>query len=145
MNHIKNTYHLVISGLKKIKKIKNNYERGMYSILCIVITCFYSLTSFADDSGFIPISSDDKVLQSESFTTTLERIFARDIIPFIEIGGAIVIATVALITLIGGINKSREIHDSQPVKTALTHIALLVVVGGSILFLLSYIAGKIGQ
>tara|TARA_B100001996_G_C18647231_1_gene587894 strand:- start:808 stop:1209 length:402 start_codon:yes stop_codon:yes gene_type:complete len=118
-----------------VKKISHTaYQRGK----ALYIAAFIWLVSvqMAQADGVIPISPDDKTASGSNFGQELVKIFQKDILPFIELAGGVLIVWQAITTMVGGVREAQEKQKFDPLKNAIIKVAIVVVVGGALLYLL---------
>jgi len=128
---------VILKLRKTIKGLKIGYVRVMAGCLLFSI----SALTFAD--GIIPISQDDQTASGTDFGHTFLMMLKDDFLPIIEYGGAIILVFMAIVGLWKGHKEAQDRKDSGPFKEAIVHAVLLVVIGGSLFWLLDYIGGKI--
>jgi undecaprenyl pyrophosphate phosphatase UppP len=111
-------------------KLKSIYLKIMSSLLLWSI----SLIAFAD--GVIPISSNDETASGHNYAETIVTIIQKDILPFVELGAGAAILFYAISGLWKGYKEYQDRKEFDHLKTAIIASVILIVVGGSILYLL---------
>ncbi len=89
--------------------------------------------------GIIPISVNDQTTGDSDFATTAVKIIQKEILPFIEILGAVWILWTAIATMANGVKEAQEKQKFDPLKNAIIKTVLVVVVGGALLYLLDHV------
>jgi len=117
--------------LRILQKGKEIYLKVMSTLLIWTV----SGLAFAD-GGIIPISTDDQTASGTDYAHTIVTIFQKDILPFIELGAGGFILFYALSGLWRGYKEYQDKKEFDHLKTAIIASVILIVVGGSILWLL---------
>lgn len=124
--------------LKRVfKKSVGFVRRGYDKIFFAACLLSAGQLSFAD--GIIPISSNDQTAPGSDFATTIVNIIQKDILPFVEILGAVWVLWTAISTMANGVKEAQEKQKFDPLKNAIIKTVIVVVVGGALLFLLDQV------
>ena len=95
-----------------------------------------SMKVIAFANNVIPISDDDTVKSGESVITAIIRILQKEVLPLVEIGGGAIVLLVALNGLWKGYKEYQRERDLDPLKHAIVASVLLMVLGGTVLYLI---------
>lgn len=117
--------------LRKVTINITNLVKNGYWVLGMLLV---SHASFAN--AIIPISTADQQKANENFATTIIRIFQTGILPLLELLGGIYILWKALTGIWSGFEDYQKTKESDRLKQAVINSAILIVVGGAILFAL---------
>ncbi len=123
------------------RKVKQVIQKGYVKCLTALCLAMVSTHALADSgaAGIIPISSNDEASTTKDFAQIIIDLFQREIIPFIEIAGGIWIVWTCISTMANGIKDAQEKQKFDPLKNAVIKTAIVVVVGGGLLYILDYI------
>lgn len=125
-----------------MKKIKPFIKSTINRAVGFMLLTFTSHACLAD--GIIPISTEDKAVAGTNFAKTIIDILKLDIIPLITVAAAIWVIWQGITTMSHGIKESRDRSDMGPLKEAILKTAIIVVMGGSLIFLLMYVKNFTG-
>ena len=115
----------------KLKK----YLTKAYAGLCLLSATV--VANAGTGNGIIPISSADQTgSTNKDFAQTVLKIFTTDIIPVLEVVGAVGILWISLSALWNGLKEAQELKKWDPLKNAIIKAVLVIVIGGAILYLL---------
>ena len=114
--------------------MKSKLKLVYLKIISILSLWSISFIAFAD--GVIPISSDDQTASGTDYSHTIITIIQKDILPFIELGSGAAILFYAISGLWRGYKEYQDRKEFDHLKTAIIASVILIVVGGSILYLL---------
>lgn len=115
----------------KLKK----YLTKAYAGLCLLSATV--VANAGTGNGIIPISSADETgSTNKDFAQTVLKIFTTDIIPVLEVVGAVGILWISLSALWNGLKEAQELKKWDPLKNAIIKAVLVIVIGGAILYLL---------
>ncbi len=117
-----------------IKKGISTFKTGWDKVFIFLCLCTSSV-SFAD--GIIPISGDDTPSSNSDFAQTIIKIFQKDIIPLMIIAGAVWILWTAISLMSNGVKEAQELKKFDPLKNAIIKTAVVIVVGGVVLYLMN--------
>lgn|SRR3989338_7427275 len=110
----------------------------------IMATClFWSVSALTFADGVIPISQEDQTSSGNDFGHTFLVMLKDVFIPMVEYGGATILIFMAISGLWRGHKEAQDKREGGPFKEAIVHAVLLVVVGGSLFWLLDYVRNKI--
>lgn len=110
--------------------------RRHYEKIAVIIGLLLTGSSFSE---VIPIATKDETQSGENVVTTMEKILVNDIIPFIQIIAGVVIVWYCIASIWGGVKESQELKKMDPLKHALIVSGILLVIGGSLIYLLGQI------
>lgn len=131
----------IIHYAKQSKQfLQKQYSKCLVGLGLVMV----ATSGWADGSasGIIPISADDQASDSADFAQIVINLFQREIIPFIEIAGGIWIIWTAISTMANGVKEAQEKQRFDPLKNAVIKTAIVVVVGGGLLYILDFIRVK---
>lgn len=114
--------------------MKNKLKSIYLKITATFFLWSIALIAFAD--GVIPVSSDDQTASGSDYSHTIITIIQKDILPFVELGAGAAILFYSISGLWRGYKEYQEKKEFDHLKTAIIASVILIVVGGSILYLL---------
>ena len=117
-----------------MKQLKQKWLRMVLKISLGFCLCGVKVAVWANN--VIPISDDDTVKSGESVITAIIRILQKEVLPLVEIGGGAVVLLVALNGLWKGYKEYQRERDMDPLKQAIVASVLLMVLGGTVLYLI---------
>lgn len=136
----------VAKATKKIRckpvtliRIVSNVAKRFTATLFPYIILLNSNLALADMGQLIPISHDDQTSGSTNAAQTFVKIICKDVIPLILVAAAVFIIYSAITGILTGMKDSQKEGKFEPLKDALIKAAIVVVVGGALIYMLSQV------
>ena len=126
-------------------KFKQMYARAKdiiarASTKIFAASCMVAASNATLAANIIPIATDDQTADGTDFITTVMKVFQSKVVPFLMILGAIWVIWTSISMMANGIKEAQEKGKFDPLKAAIIKTVILVVIGGSLLYLLNMVA-----